>query len=337
MALRLAINGFGRIGRQVFTSLMFRTEPINIVAINDITDSAILAHLLKYDSNYGIFPGKVKSENDRLIVEGREYPVFSQKDPAKLPWAEIGVDYVLECSGLFTKKSLAEVHRKNGAKRVIISAPSDDADATLIVGINEAIFDPEKHFIISNASCTTHCLATVAKVLHERFGIDYGLMSTAHAYTNDQRLLDLPHSDLRRSRAAAVSIIPTTTGAAKAIHQVIPELKGKMHGVALRVPVSTVSLLDMVAWVRRPVSENEVNQAFTEEAAGKLRGILDIIFEPLVSVDFRKNPHSAIVDGLSTMTRGNLVKVLAWYDNEWGYATHLADLVIWLGRQEGLV
>ena len=337
MALRVGINGFGRIGRQVFAHLLSRSEAVEVVAINDITDARTLAHLLKYDSNYGIFPGEVGAEGNYLKVNGKLFPIFSEKRPENIPWKQMGVDYVLECTGIFTRRSEAEAHLKQGVKRVIISAPSDDADATLIVGINESTFQPEKHQVISNASCTTHCLAAVAKVLNEEFGIEYGLVSTTHAYTNDQRILDLPHKDLRRARAAAMSIIPTSTGAAKAIHLVIPELQGKMHGIALRVPVSVVSLLDLVAQVKGSVTEEEVNQAFLRASRTSLHKILDITFEPLVSSDFKKNPHSAIVDGLSTMVRGNLVKVLAWYDNEWGYASHLADLVIWLGKAENLL
>ncbi|MHA2611118.1 MAG: type I glyceraldehyde-3-phosphate dehydrogenase [bacterium JZ-2024 1] len=337
MALKVGINGFGRIGRLVFAHLLSSGELVEVVAINDITDARTLAHLLKYDSNYGIFPGQVSAEGNYLKVDGKLFPIFSEKIPENIPWKKMGVDYVLECTGIFTHRGEAEAHLKQGVKRVIISAPSEDADATIIVGINENTFQPEKHRVISNASCTTHCLAAVAKALHDAFGIEYGLVSTTHAYTNDQRILDLPHKDLRRARAAALSIIPTATGAAKAIHLVIPELRGKMHGLALRVPVSVVSLLDLVALLKKPATEEEVNQAFLRASQTYLRKILDITFEPLVSSDFKKNPHSAIVDGLSTMVRGNLVKVLAWYDNEWGYASHLADLVIWLGKVDRLL
>ncbi len=324
--VKVAINGFGRIGRMFFR---IGYKDLDIVAINDITDARTLAHLLKYDTNYGIFSGEVVAGENAIIVDGKEIPVYSQRDPSKLPWKELGVDVVIESTGVFRSRDKAAMHLEAGARKVIIAAPAKGkpADVTLVMGVNHTIYDPEKHDVISNASCTTNCLAPVTKVLHENFGIRYGLMTTVHSYTNDQRLLDLPHKDLRRARAAAMNIIPTTTGAASAIGLVIPELDGKMHGISIRVPTSTVSIVDLVAEVESEPTEDEVRNVFKRAAEGELKGILQYVDEPLVSVDFKGNPHSAIYDALETYVRGNLVKVLAWYDNEYGYSSRLVDLV----------
>ena len=332
MAVRVGINGFGRIGRQVFRAIRERYRGrLEVVAVNDITDAPTLAHLLKYDSNSGRYPEPVAARDAYLIVGEDEIRVFAEKDPAHLPWKDLGVQIVIESTGLFTDGRKAAVHRPSGgAQKVIITAPaspSDSVDLTVVLGVNDQRYDPARHHIVSNASCTTNCLAPVVKVLHEAFGVRRGLMVTVHAYTNDQRILDLPHKDLRRARAAALNIIPTTTGAARAIGLVIPELKGKLDGYALRVPVPTVSVIDLTAEVSRPVTVEEVNAAFQAAAEGALRGILAYTEEPVVSVDFKGDPHSAIVDGLSTMVvDGNFVKVVAWYDNEWGYSVRVADL-----------
>ncbi|MGC8972161.1 MAG: type I glyceraldehyde-3-phosphate dehydrogenase [bacterium] len=327
MKMKVGINGFGRIGRQVLKALIERYPDIEIAAINDITDIQTNVHLLKYDSNYGRFPGEVKVDGNDMIVNSRRIKVLVEKDPANLPWKDLGVDLVVESTGIFTDAEKASAHIKAGAKKVIITAPAKGEDITIVLGVNENLYDPSKHHIISNASCTTNSLAPVSKVLNDKFGIISGLMTTTHSYTNDQRVLDLPHKDLRRARAAALNIIPTTTGAAKAIGAVIPELKGKMNGIALRVPTPTVSITDLVCVVSREVTVEEVNKAFEEAAAGPMKGILDITYEPLVSMDFKGTTYSTVVDGLSTMTVGNLVKVLAWYDNEWGYSCRVADLV----------
>ncbi len=329
--VRVAINGFGRIGRNFFR-VAYKT--LDIVAINDITDPKTLAHLLKYDSNYGIFPENVVAGEDYIMINDKKIPVFSERDPEKLPWSEHDVDVVVESTGIFRSRSAAAKHLKAGAKKVIISAPAkgEPADVTIVMGVNHSKYDPEKHDVISNASCTTNCLAPVAKVLNDNFGIKYALMTTVHSYTNDQRLLDLPHKDLRRARAAAINIIPTTTGAAKAIGLVIPELDGKMHGIAIRVPTSTVSLVDLVAEVERDVTEDDVREAFRKAANGPLKGILQYVDEPLVSSDFKGNPHSAIFDAGETYVRGNLVKVLAWYDNEYGYSCRLVDLINYISK-----
>lgn len=330
MSVRMGINGFGRIGRGFFRAA-FRdkefTNLIDIVAVNDITDSRTLAHLLKYDSVFGRFDAEVKAEDDAIMVSGKRIRVYSEKDPEKLPWRDLGVELVLESTGLFTDRASAEKHIRAGAKKVIISAPAKDPDITLVLGVNEYAYDPEKHNIISMASCTTNCLAPVVKVLDEKFGVEYGLMTTCHAYTNDQRLLDLPHRDLRRARAACLSIIPTTTGAARAIGDVMPAMKGRLDGLALRVPVPDGSINDLVVLLKRDVTREEVNAALKEAAEGKLKGILAYTEEPIVSVDIIGNGHSAIVDGLSTMVvGGRLVKVLAWYDNEWGFSCRLVEL-----------
>ncbi len=333
--MKVGINGFGRIGRQVLKALIERYSDIEVVAINDITDINTNVHLLKYDSNYGRFPGEVKVDGNDMIVDSRRIKVFMEKDPANLPWKDLGVDLVVESTGVFTDADKASAHIKAGAKKVIITAPAKGEDITIVLGVNENQYDPSKHHIISNASCTTNSLAPVSKVLNDKFGIISGLMTTTHSYTNDQRVLDLPHKDLRRARAAALNIIPTTTGAAKAIGAVIPELKGRMNGIALRVPTPTVSITDLVCVVSREVTVEEVNKAFEEAAAGPMKGILDITYEPLVSMDFKGTTYSTVVDGLSTMTVGNLVKVLAWYDNEWGYSCRVADLVAFV-RDKGI-
>jgi glyceraldehyde 3-phosphate dehydrogenase len=332
--VRIGINGFGRVGRQAFRAIYqnYRSE-LEVVAVNDITDPATLGHLLKYDTNYGKLPWPVEVGENAITVDGKEIRVFAEKDPGLIPWKDLGVELVLEASGVFTDALKARKHIDSGAKRVIITAPAKNEDITIVLGVNEDKYDPAKHFIISNASCTTNSLAPVVKVLHENFGIISGLMTTVHAYTNDQRLLDLPHKDLRRARAAAMNIIPTTTGAAKAIGLVIPELNGKLNGFALRVPTSTVSLTDFVALLSHPVTKEEVNEAFKKAAQGNLKGILSFEEEPLVSSDFKGSSYSSIVDGPSTMCIGNLVKVYAWYDNEWGYACRVADLAYFLAKK----
>ncbi len=329
MATKVGINGFGRIGRLALKAMLQRHPGrLEVVAVNDLTDAKSNAHLLKYDSNYGQYPGKVEATADSLIVDGKSIKVIAERDPAKIKWGEMGVEVVVESTGLFTEGPKAAAHLQGGAKKVIISAPAKDEDITIVLGVNEDKYDPAKHRVISNASCTTNCIAPVVKVLHESFGVTKALMSTIHAYTNDQKILDMVHKDLRRARAAGMSVIPTTTGAAKAVTLVLPELKGKIHGVAFRVPTSTVSLCDLVADLGKEVSAEDVNAAFQKAAAGQLKGILEYTDEPLVSIDFKGNPASSTVDGLSTMViGGNMVKVLAWYDNEWGYSCRLADLI----------
>ncbi len=328
MAVRVGINGFGRIGRQ-FLRIALGRKDVDVVAVNDLTDPPTLAHLFRYDTNYGVFEGEVKASEGLLTVVGHEVKVLSTTDPAKLPWRELGVDVVVESTGLFTDRDKAVLHiDKGGAKKVIISAPAKGEDITIVMGVNEESYDPAKHHVISNASCTTNCLAPVAKVLDDAFGIEMGLMTTVHAYTNDQRILDLPHKDLRRARAAAMSIIPTTTGAAKAVALVLPQLKGRLNGFAMRVPTSTVSVVDLVATFGRPVTVETINQAFQRAASGPMGRFLGFTLEPLVSIDFKGNPKSSIVDGLSTMVMGDrMAKVVSWYDNEWGYSNRLVDLV----------
>jgi glyceraldehyde 3-phosphate dehydrogenase len=342
MALRVGINGFGRIGRQVFKALYEGDEygeEIEVVAVNDLTDNETLAHLLQYDSNYGEFEGDVEASEHAIIVSDEvmrtEIRALAERDPAKLPWRDLGVDLVIESTGRFTDAAAARAHIDGGgAKKVIITAPAKGEDITLVLGVNEDRYDPAKHHIISNASCTTNCLAPVAKVILDAFGIQHGMMTTVHSYTNDQVILDFPHKDLRRARAAALNIIPTTTGAAKALALVIPELKGKFDGFSLRVPTPTVSIIDFVAITERPVTVETVNAALEEAALGDMAAILDFTMEPLVSMDFKGNPHSAIVDGLSTMCMGeNMVKVIAWYDNEWGYSCRVADLTQYIGER----
>jgi len=328
MAYKIGINGFGRIGRNIFRAA-FEDPDFDFVAVNDIADAKILAHLLKYDSVLGILKADVKASDDAIIVNNKETKVLSEREPANLPWKDLGVSIVIEATGLFRKKDDSIMHiEKGGAEKVIITAPATDPDIAIVMGVNEENYDPENHHIISNASCTTNCLAPVAKVLHEEFGIEKAFMTTIHAYTMDQKLLDAPHKDLRRARAAAVSQIPTTTGAAKAVGLVLPELKGKIDGIAIRVPTPNVSLVDLVALLKKNVSEKEVNEAFRKSSEGKLKGILQYTEEPLVSVDFMANPHSSIVDGLFTrMVDDNLVKVLSWYDNEWGFSCRIKDLI----------
>ena len=336
MATRVGINGFGRIGRQVLrASLERHPEELEVVAVNDLADAETNAHLFKYDTNYGTYPGSVETREGSLIVDGAEVRAFSQRDPAQIPWAEVGAELVIESTGIFTDALQASAHLEGGAKKVIISAPATDEDITLVLGVNDDAYDPLEHQIISNASCTTNCFAPMAKVLNDAFGIEYGLMSTVHAYTNDQKILDQVHGDLRRARAAAANIIPTSTGAARAVGLVIPELQGKLHGVAFRVPTSTVSATDFTAVLKRKVSVSEVNSAFREAAeAGALEPVLEYCEAPLVSGDFKGNPHSCIFDSLSTMVMaGEMVKVLGWYDNEWGYACRTADLSVFLGEK----
>jgi len=331
-AKKAGINGFGRIGRLALKAIIQRCgDELEVAALNDLTDSKTNAHLFKHDSNYGAYPGKVEAREDSIIVDGRQIKVLAERDPAKIPWRDYGVDIVIESTGLFTQASKAAGHLQGGAKKIIISAPAKEEDISIVLGVNEEQYDPAKHRIISNGSCTTNCIAPVVKVLHQNFGIVHGLMTTIHAYTNDQRILDVFHSDLRRARSAATNIIPTTTGAARTVTVVIPELKGKLHGIAVRVPTSIVSLVDFVADLSREVSAEEVNAAFRKAADGELKGILEYCDEPLVSSDFKGNPASAIFDAPSTMViDGNMVKVLAWYDNEWGYSCRLADLAAYI-------
>ena len=327
---RIAINGFGRIGRQVFKAMYMDEDysrELEIVAVNDLTSPDTLAHLLKYDSTYGIFDAEVEAGENTINVDETQVRVFSQRDPTQLPWGELGVDVVIESTGFFTDAAKARAHRDAGAKKVIITAPAKNEDITLVIGVNDDQYDPERHHIVSNASCTTNCLAPVAKVLHQHFGIAHALMTTVHSYTGDQVLLDGPHSDPRRARSAALNIVPTTTGAARAVALVLPELKGRFDGFALRVPTPTVSLIDLTVEFENDVTRESINAAFADEAAGALENILDYSEEPLVSMDFRGDVHSAIVDGLSTMTSGaRFGKVVAWYDNEWGYSCRVADL-----------
>ena len=334
MTTRIGINGFGRIGRQSMKALLERyPREIEVVAVNDLTDTKTNAHLLKYDSTYGRFPGEVEATADTLIVNGHKITVFSQRDPAQIPWGDMGIELVIESTGLFTDADKAAAHIRGGAKKVIISAPAKGEDLTIVLGVNDFMYDPAKHNIISNASCTTNCLAPAAKVINDTFGIEKGLMNTIHSYTNDQRILDQVHKDLRRARTAGANIIPTSTGAARALALVIPELKGRFDGMSLRVPTVTVSVVDFVATLRKETNKDEVNQAFKDAAAGSLKGILDFTDEPLVSTDFRGDPHSAIIDGLSTMVIGNMVKVIAWYDNEWGYSSRVADLTHFIAQK----
>jgi glyceraldehyde 3-phosphate dehydrogenase len=333
MATRVAINGFGRIGRNILRAAKKSRAKLDFVAVNDLTDSKTLAHLLKYDSVHGRYPGTVGVANDGLVVDGDSIKVCSEKDPARLPWKDLGVDIVLEATGRFTSKEDASKHIAAGARKVIITAPAKGEDITVVMGVNENKYDPDQHHIISNASCTTNCLTPVVKVLRDRFGFRRGLMSTIHSYTNDQQILDLPHKDLRRARAAALSIIPTTTGAAKATALVIPEVKGLIDGIAMRVPTADVSLVDLTAELEQDVTVETVNQAFRDAAAGPLAGILAVSDEPLVSVDYIGHPASAIVDLMSTFALTNrLVKVIAWYDNEWGYSARCVDLVAFLAK-----
>jgi glyceraldehyde 3-phosphate dehydrogenase len=327
MATRVGVNGFGRIGR-VFFRTALDARDLEVVGVNDLADAKTLAHLLKHDSIHGGLPAEVTAKGEAIFVDGREIRVCAQKDPASLPWKELGVDVVVESTGLFRDTATASKHIQAGAKKVIITAPAKDPDVTVVLGVNEQTYDAARHRIISNASCTTNCLATTAKVLDDAFGIKRGFASTVHSYTNDQPIHDFPHKDLRRARAGAVSMIPTTTGAATAVGLVLPKLKGKLDGIAIRVPTANVSVVDLTAELEKPAAVAAINDAFREAAAGKLRGILDATDEELVSVDFNGNPHSSIVDLPSTaVVDGGLIKVLAWYDNEWGYSCRVRDLV----------
>ena len=332
MAVRVGVNGFGRIGR-VFFRAALQSREIEVVAVNDLADAKTLAHLLKHDSVHGTLDAEVLAKGEAIFVNGREIRVCSAKDPATLPWAELGVDIVVESTGIFRDKSTSSKHLQAGAKKVIITAPAKDPDITMVLGVNEERYDPVRHALISNASCTTNCLATVAKVLLDEFGIKRGFASTVHSYTNDQPIHDFPHKDLRRARAGAVSMIPTTTGAATAVGLVLPELRGKLDGIAIRVPTANVSVVDLTVELGRTVTAAAVNDAFRAAASGRLKGILDATDEELVSVDFNGNPHSSIVDMPSTaIVDGNMVKVLAWYDNEWGYSCRVRDLVRYIAK-----
>ena len=335
MTTRIGINGFGRIGRLTLRTInQFHRGELAVVAINDLTNAKTNAHLLKWDSSYGCYPGTVEATDDSLVVDGKEIKVLSERDPASIPWRDYGVDIVIESTGRFNDATKAAAHRQGGAKKVLISAPAKNEDITIVLGVNEGQYQPAKHHIISNASCTTNAIAPLAKVLHQSFGLRKGLMTTIHAYTNDQRLQDMFHSDLRRARAAAINMLPTTTGAAYAISLVLPELKGRLHGLAFRVPLASVSVIDLVCELDKEVTAEEVNHVLKTAAEGPLAGILEYCQEPLVSSDFKGNPASSIVDAPSTMViGGNMVKVLAWYDNEWGYCTRLADLATYVANK----
>ncbi|TAK69587.1 MAG: type I glyceraldehyde-3-phosphate dehydrogenase [Actinomycetota bacterium] len=333
MTIRVGINGFGRIGRNYFRSLVAQGADLEVVAVNDLTDTKTLAHLLKYDSILGRFPGTVEHTDDAIVVDGHPIKVLAERDPAALPWGDLGVDIVIESTGFFTKASAAVKHVEGGAKKVIISAPASDEDITIVMGVNQDQYDPAKHTIISNASCTTNCLGPMAKVLNDEFGIARGLMTTIHAYTGDQRIHDAPHSDLRRARAATLSMIPTTTGAAKAIGLVLPELKGKLDGFSMRVPVPTGSATDLTAVVTRPADKASVNAAFKAAAEGPLKGILTYTEDPIVSADIVTDPSSCIFDASMTNVSGELVKILGWYDNEWGYSNRLVDITVFVAEK----
>lgn len=335
MAIRVGINGFGRIGRQVLRAIReYYPNDIDVVAFNDLGDLHTMAHLFRYDSNYGRYPGNVEVKDGALVVDGDEIKALAEKDPAALPWGNLGVDIVIESTGRFTDKESASKHIAGGAKKVIISAPAKNEDITICLGVNENQYDPTKHHVVSNASCTTNCLAPAAKVVNDKYGIVRGFMTTIHSYTNDQQILDLPHKDLRRARAAALNIIPTTTGAAKAVSLVIPELKGKFDGFSVRVPTPTVSLVDFVAEVKTPVAKDELIAAFEEAAAGSMKGVLGVSHEPLVSMDFKGDSRSSIIDVESCQVLGGtMVKVVTWYDNEWGYSCRVADLTKLMGSK----
>jgi glyceraldehyde 3-phosphate dehydrogenase len=336
MAIKFAINGFGRIGRMVLRAALLRKEDLEIVAINDLDKPDNLAHLFKYDSVHGNWGGTVKATENAIIIDGKTFRVTAEKDPAKLPWKELGVDVVMECTGKFSSKEKAELHLQAGAKRVLISSPGKGAvDLTVCFGINHELYEPAKHTVISNASCTTNCLAPVAKVLNDSFGIERGLMTTIHSYTNDQRILDLVHDDKRRARAAALSMIPSTTGAAKAIGEVIPALKGKLNGSSIRVPTPNVSLVDLTVLLKKSVTVEEINTVMKAAAAGPLKGVLQYDDEPTVSVDYNDNPHSSIFDSTQTqIIDGNFVKVFAWYDNEWGYSERMVDVAKYIATRK---
>jgi glyceraldehyde 3-phosphate dehydrogenase len=333
MATKIGINGFGRIGRNVFRAA-FNNPEVEVVAVNDLTDADTLAFLLKHDTVHGKFTGSVEVKENALIVDGKEIKVLAERDPAQLGWGDLGVEVVVESTGRFTKRSDAAKHLEAGAKKVIISAPASDEDITVVLGVNEDKYDAASHDVISNASCTTNCLAPFAKVLHEKFGVKRGMMTTVHSYTNDQQILDLPHKDLRRARAAAENIIPTSTGAAKAVSLVLPELKGKLNGMAMRVPTPNVSLVDLVVELDKEVTVDEVNAALKAEAEGNLKGILGYSEEPLVSSDYNGDTHSSTIDALSTMVmEGNMVKVVSWYDNETGYSNRVVDLIDYIAKK----
>ena len=332
MAIRVGINGFGRIGRQVLKIMKQKYKgKIDVVAFNDLGDLPTMAHLLRYDSVYGRYGGKIEAGDGKLIVDGDEITAFAEKDPAKSPWGSLGIDIVIESTGIFTDKSAASKHIEGGAKKVIISAPAKGEDLTIVMGVNEDLYDPINHMVVSNASCTTNCLAPAAKVVHDLFDIQAALMTTIHSYTNDQRILDLPHKDLRRARAAALSMIPTTTGAAKAVSLVIPELQGKFDGFAMRVPTPTVSVVDFVAQVRKKPDLEKLKKGLEKAKKGRMKGILDVSYEPLVSSDYKGSSFSSVVDWEFCYVMGNLVKIVTWYDNEWGYSTRCADLVKFMG------
>ena len=333
MAVRVGINGFGRIGRQSLKAIIERTKNVEVVAINDLVDTEMNALLFRYDSTYGRYAGTVEHTDDSLVVDGREIKVFKERDPAAIKWGDVGVDIVIESTGLFTDADKARAHLQGGAKKVIISAPAKGEDVTIVLGVNDDMYDPDKHTIISNASCTTNCLAPVAKVVNDEFGIVRGFMNTIHSYTNDQRVLDVAHQDPRRARSAGQNIIPTTTGAARALALVIPELKGKFDGFSLRVPTPTVSVVDFTAQLEKEVTAEQLNDAFRAAATGKMQGILGVTDEPLVSMDFKGDSRSSIVDGKSTMVIGDLVKVISWYDNEWGYSCRIADLTAFVAER----
>ncbi len=334
MPVNVAINGFGRIGRQVAKAILdYYPDDLNLVAVNDLDDAATFAHLFKYDTNYGKYDGDVAAEGSDLVISGHRIRLLSERNPADLPWGDLNIDVVVESTGIFTDGEKATLHLEAGAKKVIISAPAKGEDVTVCLGVNEEDYDPARHRVLSNASCTTNCLAPAAKVVNDNFGIKMGLMTTVHAYTSDQSILDVVHSDLRRARAAAMSIIPTSTGAAKAVSLVIPALQGKFDGMAMRVPTSTVSVVDFVAEVERPGTTEELLAAFTEAAEGPMKGILAVTYEPLVSADFKGDKHSSTIDAGFTSFYGNLVKVVTWYDNEWAYSTRVADLANYLGQR----
>ncbi len=332
MAIKVGINGFGRIGRMIFRAGL-NNDKIEFVAINDITDPATLAHLLKYDSVHGKINAEISHNENCLLVNGKEIRIYTEREPSNIPWGNIDVDIVMECTGLFREKAKASGHLKAGAKKVIISAPAKDPDITIVMGVNHEKYNSDIHHVISNASCTTNCLAPVCKVIMDNFGIEKGLMTTTHAYTNDQRLLDAPHKDLRRARAAAVSMVPTTTGAAKAVALVLPELEGKLNGMAIRVPTPNVSVVDLVIQLSKKASVEEINNALKEASKTELKGILDVCEEPLVSMDFNGSTFSSIVDALSTMVIGDMAKIIAWYDNEFGYSNRMIDLAIYIGEK----
>jgi glyceraldehyde 3-phosphate dehydrogenase len=332
MSLKVAVNGFGRIGRMVFRA-GFNNDDIEFAAVNDLTDPQTLAHLVKYDSVHGVLDADVSSTDHSLIVNGKEIEIFKEREPSRLPWQDIGVETVFECTGLFRDRDKASGHLEAGAKKVIISAPAQGPDITVVMGVNHHEYDPQKHHIVSNASCTTNCLAPPCKVLLDHFGIEKGLMTTTHSYTGDQRLLDFPHKDLRRARSAAVSMIPTTTGAAKAVSLVLPQLEGKLNGMSIRVPTPNVSVVDLVAQLSKPATAEEINLAMKEAAETDLKGILIYCDEPLVSVDFNGSTASSIIDALSTMAIGDMVKVLAWYDNEFGYSNRMVDLAVYMANK----